>query len=659
VSDSGAIWREDGHLRRLIDDNFIQYASYVIRDRAIPDLADGLKPVQRRILHSLYENDDGKFIKVANIVGHTMQYHPHGDASIGDALIALTNKRYLIEGQGNFGNLITGDPAAAPRYIECRLTDLARDQLFNKELTRYAMSYDGRRQEPVNFPAKLPLLLMMGAEGIAVGLSTRVLPHNFGELLKAQIAILEKKPFEVFPDFPQGGLMDVSEYEHGAGRVRLRARIEKKETDTLVVRSVPFGTTTDSVIASIETAARKKSLKIKSINDFTAEAAEVEIELAPGQDPDRMIQALYAFTQCEVALPSRIVVIDRNHPVELNVHEVLRHNTRTLVKTIKRELEAERRNLLDELHRKTLAQIFVEERIYKRIEESKTYPEVRRAVLDGVNRFRERLKSDVTGKDVEMLLGIKIKRISRYDMNRNRKEIEDILAGIDTAEKNLANLTAYTTRVLRGILRKYAAAYPRMAEITTFDAVAVRSLTADELTLFYHREKGYLGTEVTGEEMLQCSSLDKLMIVRGDGRYSVKNPPAKLFVDTQLQYCEIADRDQIFVVIYQYEDGLTYIKRFPFGGTILNREYRCIPDGARLLYLFDNDPDTLYVRYEKDPRRKIGQQTFRIGNLKIRSVKTRGIQMTSKPIRAIFSSKPPGWSDKRSSPPGNLLGLLS
>ena len=271
-------WREDGRLRRLIDDNFVQYAAYVIRDRAIPELTDGLKPVQRRILHSLRENDDGKFVKVANIVGHTMQYHPHGDASITDALVTLVNKQYLVEGQGNFGNLLTGDPAAASRYIECRLSELARNELFNDELTRFVASYDGRRKEPVTLPAKLPLLLMMGADGIAVGLSTRVLPHNFVELLQAQIAILQKKPFELLPDFRQGGLMDAAEYEQGTGRVRVRARIEA-EDGVVTVRSVPYGTTTDSVMASIEAAARKKKLALKSIDDFTAGAVEIRIVL--------------------------------------------------------------------------------------------------------------------------------------------------------------------------------------------------------------------------------------------------------------------------------------------------------------------------------------------------------------------------------------------
>jgi topoisomerase-4 subunit A len=653
----GGAWREDGQLRRLIDDNFLQYASYVIRDRAIPELADGLKPVQRRILHSLRENDDGKFIKVANIVGHTMQYHPHGDASIGEALIGLANKQYLIEGQGNFGNLLTGDRAAAPRYIECRLTEMARNEIFNDELTRYIASYDGRKKEPVVLPAKLPLLLMLGADGIAVGLATRVLPHNFVELLEAQIAILKKQPFQIFPDFRLGGLMDVGEYDNSKGRVRLRSRVEIKDEQTLVIRSVPYGTTTDSIIASIETAAKKKKLKIKSINDFTAEQVEIELVLATGEKPKKAMQALYAFTNCEVALSSSIVVIEKNRPVEMDVDGVLKANTRALVKTLKRELETERRNLLDNLHHKTLVQIFVEQRVYQRIEECKTYPEVQKEVFDGVNAFRNILRRDVTAKDVEMLLGIKIKRISRYDMAKNRKEIDDILAGIEKIDRYLEDLTGYAIRYLRGLIRKYGDAYPRMTEITTFDAIAVRDLTAEELTLQYDREKGYLGYGVAGEEALQCSSLDKILVVQGDGGYKVVNPPEKLFVDENLLHCDVVDRDRVFVVVYRDEDKLTHIKRFTFGGTILNKDYRCVPPGSEVLFFDGSDPKSLYVKYDKLKGQRIHQQVFDLQKVTVRGVKTRGTQMTSKIIASFHTTKPKGWSDKRSGPPGTLLDM--
>lgn len=654
---TGSRWRDDGHLRRLIDDNFLQYASYVIRDRAIPDLIDGLKPVQRRILHSLNEKDDGKFIKVANIVGHTMQYHPHGDASIADALVALTRKEFLIEGQGNFGNILTGDPAAASRYIECRLTALARENLFNDELTTFVPSYDGRRKEPLALPAKLPLLLMMGAEGIAVGLSTRILSHNFIELLEAQVAILEKKPFAVLPDFPQGGLMDACEYNRGMGRVRVRSKIDVTGPRSLTVRSVCPGVTTDSLIASIETAAKKKSLRIKSINDFTAEVVEIEVALGQEQDPEKMMQALYAFTQCEVALSSRIVVIDRDRPVEMNVESVLRANTKHLIKTLERELEAQRRHLMEKLQHLTLVRIFVENRIYKRIEEQKTYAGVQEAVLDGVNEHRTLLRRDVTAADVEMLLGIKIKRISRYDMDRNRKDIDAALAGLKTAEKNLADLTAFAKRFLRGLIRQYAKQYPRRTELTAFDQIEVRDLTSTELTLSYDAEKGYLGYAVEGNELFCCSSLDKLVIVHGDGRYRVVNPPERLFVDTEMAYCAPVDRDRECLLVYRDEDGFNHIKRFTFGGAILNKEYSCIPDRGRVLYFTDCPPKTLYVRYKKSKGQRIHQQVFDLSKIAVKSVKTRGKHMTAKKVASIHSVKPKGWIDTGSGRPETFPDL--
>src|SRR5437868_14651924 len=356
-------------LHQRMDTSFLQYASYVIRDRAILNLADGLKPVQRRILWSLHRNDDGRFIKVANIVGDCMKYHPHGDASIGDALVVLANKRYLIEGQGNFGNIYTGDPPAAPRYIECRLTELARNEIFNDELTEFVPSYDGRNKEPVALPAKLPLLLMLGTEGIAVGMACKILPHNFPELLEAQIAILKKQPFKVLPDFQTGGLMDAREYRDGTGSIKVRAKIKVKDDSTVVIKEIPPATTTESLLASIEDATRKGKLKVRSVNDFTAEDVEIEIKAPAGVNAEQLVDALYAFTDCETTIASRIVVIKDNRPVQMTVSEVLKENTAKLVKDLKRELELKQTKLEEELHFKTLVRIFVENRIYKKIEQ--------------------------------------------------------------------------------------------------------------------------------------------------------------------------------------------------------------------------------------------------------------------------------------------------
>jgi topoisomerase IV subunit A len=395
MPDSVLLHLPEDPLKDLVNENFIQYASYVIRDRAIPQLEDGLKPVQRRILHALYEKDDGRFNKVANIVGHAMQYHPHGDASIEEALVNLTSKTYLVEGQGNFGNIYTGDPPAASRYIECRLTELARNEIFNPKLTTYTPTYDGRNREPVTLPSKLPLLLMLGSEGIAVGLSTRVLPHNFIELLKAQVAILQDRRFKLLPDFPQGGLMDASDYHKGNGKVKLRARIEKRESNKLVIREIPYSTTTESVIASIEEAARKRKLKLRSINDFTAAQVEIVLTLSPGEDVEKAIAALYHFTQCEVTIHSNIVVIKGERPVQMDVDEVIRFNTERLVSLLKRELEIRRTELQDDLHWKSLIQLFIEQRIYQRIEECETYEGVQQAVLKGLQPFRNRLTREI------------------------------------------------------------------------------------------------------------------------------------------------------------------------------------------------------------------------------------------------------------------------
>lgn len=642
--------RADGPLKRMMDDNFLQYASYVIRDRAIPQLEDGLKPVQRRIMWSLKENDDGKFIKVANIVGHSMQYHPHGDASIADALVVLTNKRYLIEGQGNFGNIYTGDPAAASRYIECRLSKLAREQLFNNKLTEFIPSYDGRRKEPVSLPSKLPLLLMMGAEGIAVGLSTRVLSHNFGELIEAQIAILRKEPFEIYPDFIQGGMMDISDYDRGNGRIAVRAVIESRDEHTLTIKEIPFNTTTESLIASVEDAARKKKIKIRSIQDYTAEHVDIEIKLAQGIDAARAIDSLYAFTQCETAITAHSIVISDGKPLEMTADEILRSNTANLMELLKAELLLEQERLNEEIHAKTLVQLFVEQRIYKKIEECPTYDDVKQAVFDGVNVFRDQLRRDVTEDDVEMLLNIKIKRISRFDIEKNRQQIGDMLKALEEVEKHLKRLKSYAIRFLKGLLKNYAGDFPRRTEIVKFHSIEVRQLASRELNIKYNREKGYLGFDVEGDEQLVCSNYDKLLLVWNDGCYKVVSPPDKLFVDQHLVHCAIYDRSQVFLLIYTLEQ-ITYMKRFNFGGTILNKDYNCAAEGAAIRMFVPDAPVDLYVKYVKQKRQRIHQQLFHSLNIPQKGVKARGVQMTVKKIRSISTDKPRNWERDGGSPP--------
>ena len=649
----------DGPLRELMDGNFLQFASYTICNRAIPTVEDGLKPVQRRIMHSLWEKDDGRFIKVANVVGHTMQYHPHGDASIADAIVNLANKRYLIEGQGNYGNIFTGDPAAASRYIECRLTELARNELFNPKLTAFIPSYDGRNKEPVLLPCKLPLLLMLGADGIAVGLSTAILPHNFIELLEAQIAIIQKKPFQVFPDFQTGGIMDVSEYADGNGRVKLRAVIEHRQHNKLAITALPCGQTTESLIANIEEAIKKKKVPVKQISDFTAEKVEIELTLNVGATQDQTVKALYAFTSCESFLSSRPVVLFRNRPREMSVSEILHACTEQLLDLLLRELELRRGELDDLFHSKTLEQIFIEERIYKRIEEQTSYEAVQQAVLDGFAPFLKRLRRAVTLDDVESLLQIKIRRISRYDIERNRQEIEGILREEGEVAENIKGLRAYAVRYLKNLIKKYRSVYPRRTRLADapFGQIEVRALTASELSLKIDRENGYIGTDIrSGEELFKCSSLDKIIVVWNDGRYKMMPPPDKFFVDKKgATYCQIFDRDKTFTCVYtEPHYGFTYIKRFAFGGAIQNKEYRLAPEGSKLILFEEDVPDAVFVKYKPAKSQRIHQQMFTPAEVLVKGVAAKGIQMTSKDIARIATKKPGWWDDNETTPKGVL-----
>ena len=618
-------------LRNLIDENFIQYASYVIRDRAIPQLEDGLKPVQRRILHALYEKDDGRFNKVANIVGHAMQYHPHGDASIEEALVNLTNKSYLIEGQGNFGNIFTGDPAAASRYIECRLTDLARNEIFNPKLTTYISSYDGRNREPLLLPSKLPLLLTLGSEGIAVGLSTRILPHNFIELLKAQICVLQDKRFKLLPDFQQGGLMDSSEYDKGNGKIKLRAKMEKHDLNKLVIREIPFSTTTESVIASIEEAARKRKIKIRSINDFTAANVEILVTLSPGEDQEKAIAALYHFTQCEVTIHSNIVVIKADRPVQMDVDEVIRFNTEQLVSLLTKELELRQTELRDELHWKSLIQIFIEHRIYKRIEECESYEAVQQAVLQGLHPFQNQLAREIALPDVEMLLSLPIKRISRFDLKKNEEESLKILRELKDVDKRLKNVPAFAIDYLQRLVAQYGKQFKRRTQSATAEEIDVRELTANELAIVFDNERGFLGHALKGDASFRCSPLDRLLLVWDDGRYQVMPPPEKLFVDKNLTYFNIFDRDKIFTIVYS-TSAATFIKRFTFGGAIMNRDYNCAQEHAKIRCLTDRSVTEVRLKYRHVKGARVDEQTFAADEFVVRGPKSRGNRVTKRTV---------------------------
>ncbi len=630
-------------LHRRVDRSFLDYASYVIRDRAIPKLADGLKPVQRRILWAMHESDDGRFTKVANVRGDATKYHPHGDASIDAALVVLANKRYLIEGQGNFGNLHTGDPAAAPRYIECRLTELARTELFNDALTEFVPSYDGRKKEPVALPCKIPLLLMLGTEGIAVGMSCSILPHNFPELLQAQIAILKKQPFKVLPDFQTGGLMDAREYRDGAGQIKVRARIKIKDPSTVVIKEIPPNTTTETLLASIEDASRKGKIKVRSINDFTAGEVEIEIKAPAGVTAEQLVDALYAFTDCETTLSSRLTVIRDNRPVEMTVSEVLRENTAQLVATLKRELELRESELQQELHVKTLVRIFIENRIYKTIESCRTNEAVTQAVRDGFGPFRRQMLRELAASDIEMLLGVRIRRISLFDINKHREEMDKVNSDLEQTRGHLKNVTRYAVAHLEALLEKYGPLYPRLTKSSRYDEVDAREAAFKAFKVAYDRESGYVGHKVSGEEFkLDCTRFDKLLMVFKDGHYRVVELPEKIFVGPDMVYCGLPERDRVMTLAYTNREA-SYLKRFTFGGTILDKEYFCIPPKSRILFFEPDTPEQLFIRYKAAPYQKINQQTCLPSQVDVKGPKTRGRQISIKEVAAINNKPPRGW----------------
>ncbi len=654
------------HLRRMMDSNFIEFASYVIKERAIPDVDDGLKPVQRRILWSLFRMDDGKFHKVANVIGHTMQFHPHGDASIGDALVVLANKEYYVDKQGNFGNILTGDSASAPRYIECRLSNLAREVLFNSDITEFIDSYDGRNVEPVRLPVKVPSLLMLGADGIGVGASTRILPHNFKELIEAQIAILKDEPFTVYPDFLQGGSMDVSKYEEGNGKVILRAKIEI-DGRRLVIREIPASTTTESLIASIEKAANRSKIKIASISDFTGEQIEIEITPQRGYDPNKALQALYAYTDCQVSVSVNLLVICENKPRQMSVPDVLRRNTGKLLEYLKRELEIEVGKTLDKLLGRTLAQIFFEEGIYKRIEKCKTYELILKEVRAGLEKYRSEWepilamlkasieqrgipendaalkakaeqieRGEVPEAEIERLLENPVRRISQFDINKNREEMELLKAQLDEAHRNLKRLKAYAIKHLKALLDKYGDKFPRRTqiELNGFGKIDKSVVALNNIRVYWDRKNCYVGTSVKSDDVVICNEFDHLLCVERKGEYKVIGIPEKIFIDRLYEFRKY-DRSTEFGVVYSdTKTGKCYYKRCVIGSFITDKEYRICPEGCRL-ELITPRPKALYECVIDTPIKARRTQTVNLSEAPLRSAKASGLKFSDRKLLKI------------------------
>lgn len=629
----------------LFEDYYLKYASYFIKDRAIPEIDDGLKPVQRRILHTLFEMDDGKFHKVANVVGQTMRYHPHGDQSIFGSLVNLANKDMFIEKQGNFGSTLTGDPASAARYIECRLTPLAKEVLHDPEITEYVDSYDGRNREPVAFPAKIPVLLAMGAEGIASSMATRILPHNLIELMEAQIGCLRNEPFEIQPDFPTGGLVDVSEYNDGNGKVMVRAQLDVKDPKRIVIRQLPFGSTTESLIASIEAAAKKNKLKIAGISDFTADEVEIEIRLARGVHSEETVDALYAFTDCESSISTNVLVIRAGHPCILPVSDVLSHNTQRLLEVLEAELKIERKQLHAKLRAKTLEQLFIKERIYKRIEEVREQDKIHEAIREGFEPFESRVKG-LTSEDIDTLLKVPIRRISLYDINRANEEMKAIRNRLREIRDHLGQLSAYAITLLEGLIGRYREVFPRRTTITSFKRVDAREAAQRNLALRYDRSTGYLGYGLgSGDTLFDVSPYDRVLVIRKTGAYALHDEIERLFVDKGMLYCAFVDPDLVFTIVYRDRKGHPYVKRCKLDKFILNRGYELVPEGCRILQLTTDTDVTANITYKPTPRMRVFEESFDLSIFPVRGNRAKGIRLAPKALKSVRLARKPEQSD--------------
>lgn len=630
-------------VKYLMKDQYLKYASYVILDRAIPNVYDGLKPVQRRILHTLLLMHDGKLHKVANVSGQTMAFHPHGDAPITEALVNLSNKGYLLDQQGNFGNIFTGDPAAAARYIETRLSGLARETMFNPDLTQTVPSYDSRNQEPVCLPAKIPLLLMQGADGIAVGMSTHILPHNFSELLEAEIKLLQGEEAVILPDFPTGGTMDASDYRKGKGKIKLRAKIEIKDPKTIVITEICYGTTTESLIRSIDEAAKRGKIKIESINDYTSDKVEIEIKLPRGHYAAELIDSLYAYTECEVSLTSQIVVIKDNLPYEMDVGEILQLSVEKLQEYLQRELEIERERLLEKIFDKTLEQIFIENRLYKKIENVATYDKIHQAIETGLEPFHDQLSRIPSNDDREKLLNIPIRRISRFDLDKNQEEIVATQNMLHEIEKDLKNIKKFAINYLRGLLKKYGKEFPRRTQFQTIEQIDMRAIETRTIKVGFDPATGFVGTKVGGDNVFECTNFDKLLLFFKDGTYTVINIPEKLYVHhegNKVVYVGPADKKTVINVAYKDpKSHLCYAKRFIVSKFVLEKNYSYIEKGMELAFLSTQPDVAVELQYLPKVGQKVNKSTFDFSRVLVKGVAARGRIMTKKEVKKIVSLK--------------------
>ena len=631
---------------------FLDYASYVILERAVPDLMDGLKPVQRRILHSMFDLEDGRYNKVANIVGHTMQYHPHGDASISDAMVQIGQKELLIDMQGNWGNIYTGDKAAASRYIEARLSKFALEVVFNPKTTNWQLSYDGRKKEPIHLPVKFPLLLAQGAEGIAVGLSTKILPHNFNELIDGSIKYLKGRSFKIFPDFQTGGSIDVKNYNDGnrGGRVKVRAKVEKHDKNIIIIKEIPYGTTTASLIESIIKASEKGKLKIKKIEDNTSSEVEVLVYLPSGSSIQKSIDSLYAFTQCEVSISPLSCIISNNKPHFLGVRDILKISTDNTKELLKKELEIQLNELESQWHTISLERIFIENRIYRDIEEKTTWDEVISTIENGLEPFKNKLKREITLDDIKKLTEIPIRKISKFDLDKVKEKLANIEANIEEVKNNLNHLVEYTIQYFTHLKKHYGKEKKRKTIIDEFDDLDKKKISIKNQKLYVNREEGFVGTSMRKDELVcECSDLDDIIIFTEDGIMKVIKVDSKVFVGKNIKHISLFNSDsknKIYNLIYRDgKNGTSFMKRFKVSGVIRDKEYDLTQgkDLSKVLYFSVNNIDeadvvTVYLRKKASLRKDKFEQDF--GDLIIKGRDSKGNIVTKDSIRKVsYKSK--------------------
>lgn len=626
---------------------FLEYASYVILERAVPAVEDGLKPVQRRILHALKEMDDGRFNKVANVIGQTMQYHPHGDASINDAIVNLGQKDLLFDCQGNWGDNRTGDSAAAARYIEVRLSKFANDVVFNNQTTEWQMSYDGRKREPVTLPIKFPLLLAQGVEGIAVGLATKIMPHNFCEIIQASIDILNNKKVELYPDFLLGGMMDASNYNDGlrGGKIRIRAKIDELDKKTLVITEIPYTTTTTSLIDSIIKANDTGKIKIKKVIDNTAKDVEIQIQLAPGISPDVTIDALYAFTDCEVSIsPNACVIID-DKPHFMGVQEILRVSTNQTVDLLRQELEIRKGELMEKVLFSSLEKIFIENRIYRDIEECETFELVIQTVDKGLEPYKKDFYREITEEDILKLLEIRIKRISKFDSFKADELMKRLLDELAEVEDHLANLIRYAIDYFKNLLAKYGKGRERCTEIKNFNTISATVVAAANQKLYVNREDGFIGYGLKKDEyVMDCSDIDDIIVFRSNGTCVVTKVQEKVFVGRDIIYCSVFkkndDRKVYNLVYLDGKSGTSYVKRFKVTSVTRDREYKVSSDNAKskITYFTANEngeAEVIQISLTANCTAKIKQFDYDFAKLAIKGRESLGNMLTKYPVRKI------------------------